>query len=81
MSSPFATIAPSDLDLVAGGADAPAASTALAAATPSRLTNVTNAAKGFVGGLECLAKFTVDGTPGTNTYDTYLACQRKAHQF
>lgn len=78
MSSPFTTIAATDLDLIAGGADA--APTAPAAA-PSRLTTVTNAAKGFVGGLECLAKFAVDGTPGTNTYDTYLACQRKAHQF
>jgi bacteriocin-like protein len=45
------------------------------------LTAVKNAAKGFVGGLACLGKFTVDGTPGTNSYDTYLACQRKAHQF
>lgn len=44
-------------------------------------TEIENAAKGFVGGLKCLAQFTADGTPGTNTYDTYLACQRKAHQF
>ena len=45
------------------------------------LTAAKNAARGFVGGLGCLAKLTADGTPGTNTYDTYLACQRKAHQF
>ncbi len=40
-----------------------------------------NAAKGFVGGMSCLGKFVADGTPGTNAYDTYLACQRQAHQF
>jgi hypothetical protein len=44
-------------------------------------TGIKNAVSGFAGGLACLGKFTVDGTPGTNTYDTYLACQRKAHQF
>ena len=45
------------------------------------LARARNAATGFAGGLACLGKFTVDGTPGTNSYDTYLACQRKAHQF
>lgn len=44
-------------------------------------TEVKNAARGFAGGLACLGKFTVDGTPSANSYDTYLACQRKAHQF
>ena len=56
--------------------------TALAAVTGGLdLTTAKNAARGFAGGLACLGKFTVDGTPGTNSYDTYLACQRKAHQF
>jgi hypothetical protein len=61
------TLESSALDTVTGGA--------------TNLQTVTNAVKGFGGGLACLAKFTVDGTPGTNTYDTYLACQRKVHQF
>ncbi len=55
--------------------------TTLATVTGGNLTSIKNAARGFAGGLACLAKFTVDGTPGTNSYDTYLACQRKAHQF
>ncbi len=50
-------------------------------ASTDLMTRIKNAASGFVGGLACLGKFTVDGTPGTNSYDTYLACQRKAHQF
>jgi hypothetical protein len=53
----------------------------LATVTGGGLTQIKNAATGFAGGLACLGKFTVDGTPGTNSYDTYLACQRKAHQF
>lgn len=60
------TLALTDLAAVTGGAS---------------LTQLKNAARGFAGGLACLGKFTVDGTPGTNSYDTYLACQRKAHQF
>lgn len=57
------------------------AAAAAPAASQSRTTSLTNAAKGFAGGLACLGKFAVDGTPGTNSYDTYLACQRAAHQF
>jgi len=58
-----------DLETIRGGVD------------NSRTAAFTNAAKGFAGGLACLGKFAVDGTPGTNTYDTYLAGQRAAHQF
>jgi hypothetical protein len=66
MKTAFEIISTESLSSIQGGAS---------------LQQVRNAATGFVGGLACLAKFTADGTPGTNSYDTYLACQRKAHQF
>lgn len=66
MKTSFEAISAESLSSIQGGAS---------------LQQVRNAATGFAGGLACLAKFTVDGTPGTNSYDTYLACQRNAHQF
>ena len=74
------TISANELARVTGGAGS-AGDQPAPAASDGRLTRIGNAARGFVGGLRCLGAFTVDGTPGTNSYDTYLACQRRAHQF